>query len=124
MPDLYGGKICALLDRQHPRDMFDIKDLLENEGITKDVRRAFVVYLDAPMEEFLEPRMKDMKQVYESEFVGMTTTVVRYEDLTAAREECVKTLRQTLDESEKNVAAMAKNKREASVKSLRKVLGL
>lgn len=27
---LYGGKICAALDRQHPRDLFDIKYLLEN----------------------------------------------------------------------------------------------
>ncbi|TKB05558.1 nucleotidyl transferase AbiEii/AbiGii toxin family protein [Desulforhopalus sp. IMCC35007] len=25
--DLYGGKICAALDRQHPRDLFDIKYL-------------------------------------------------------------------------------------------------
>ncbi len=30
---LYGGKICAALDRQHPRDVFDVKYLLENEGI-------------------------------------------------------------------------------------------
>lgn len=27
--DLYGGKICAALDRQHPRDLFDIKLLSE-----------------------------------------------------------------------------------------------
>ena len=30
--DLYGGKICAALDRQHPRDLFDIKLLLDHEG--------------------------------------------------------------------------------------------
>ena len=23
--DLYGGKLCAALDRQHPRDLFDIR---------------------------------------------------------------------------------------------------
>ncbi len=38
--DLYGGKICAALDRQHPRDLFDIKVLLENEGVTPEIRRA------------------------------------------------------------------------------------
>jgi predicted nucleotidyltransferase component of viral defense system len=43
--DLYGGKICAALDRQHPRDLFDIFLLLENEGITDAIRKAFVVYL-------------------------------------------------------------------------------
>lgn len=25
LPDLYAGKLCAALDRQHPRDLFDIK---------------------------------------------------------------------------------------------------
>src|SRR5690606_13433230 len=30
--DLYAGKIMAALDRQHPRDLFDIRDLLANEG--------------------------------------------------------------------------------------------
>jgi predicted nucleotidyltransferase component of viral defense system len=34
LPDLYGGKIVAALDRQHPRDLFDVRDLLANEGIT------------------------------------------------------------------------------------------
>src|ERR1035437_5793291 len=34
---LYGGKICAALDRQHPRDLFDVKYLLQNEGITKEI---------------------------------------------------------------------------------------
>ena len=27
--DLYGGKLCAALDRQHPRDFFDIAILME-----------------------------------------------------------------------------------------------
>ena len=31
--DLYGGKIVAALDRQHPRDFFDVRDLLAREGI-------------------------------------------------------------------------------------------
>lgn len=56
--DLYGGKICAALDRQHPRDLFDIKVLLENEGITPEIRKAFVVYLAGhprPMNEVIEP---------------------------------------------------------------------
>jgi len=31
--DLYAGKICAALDRQHPRDLFDVHLLLKNEGL-------------------------------------------------------------------------------------------
>lgn len=37
--DLYGGKLCAALDRQHPRDLYDILLLLKNEGITEEIRK-------------------------------------------------------------------------------------
>jgi predicted nucleotidyltransferase component of viral defense system len=43
LADLYGGKLCAALDRQHPRDLFDLKLLLQNEGNRQDpqsVRRV------------------------------------------------------------------------------------
>ena len=43
--DLYAGKLVAALDRQHPRDLFDVRDLLANEGITDDLRKAFIVYV-------------------------------------------------------------------------------
>lgn len=42
--DLYAEKIVAAMDRQHPRDLFDVRDLLANEGISDDLRRAFIVY--------------------------------------------------------------------------------
>jgi len=73
--DLYGGKLCAALDRQHPRDIFDIKLLLENEGLTEDIRKAFVVYLashNRPINELLNPNLLDIKDMYEANFVGMT----------------------------------------------------
>ena len=38
--DLYGGKFHAALDRQHPRDLYDVKLLYENEGITDDLSFA------------------------------------------------------------------------------------
>jgi len=28
--DLYGGKLVAAMDRQHPRDLFDVMELLKN----------------------------------------------------------------------------------------------
>lgn len=34
--DLYAGKICAALDRQHPRDLFDVHLLLKGEGLMKE----------------------------------------------------------------------------------------
>ena len=88
-PDLYAGKTVAALDRQHPRDFFDIRDLLANEGIDDDLRRAFIVYMlshDRPMWEVLAPTRKDMNEEYTRGFEGMTDTPVALADLEAARE--------------------------------------
>jgi len=87
--DLYAGKIVAALDRQHPRDLFDVRDLLGNEGIDDALRRAFLVYLtshDRPMAEVLAVRRKDIKAEFERGFVGMTQQPVELDDLLAARE--------------------------------------
>jgi predicted nucleotidyltransferase component of viral defense system len=40
--ELFGGKICAALDRQHPSDLFDVKRLLDREGITDEVRLGVI----------------------------------------------------------------------------------
>lgn len=47
LEDVYGGKLVAALDRQHPRDLFDVMQLFAHEGITPGIRRAFVVYLSS-----------------------------------------------------------------------------
>lgn len=49
LAELYGGKICAALDRQHPRDLFDVKLLLENEGLTDDIWGRFQNKPDKPL---------------------------------------------------------------------------
>lgn len=102
--DLYGGKLCATLDRQHPRDLFDVAVLLENEGITDEIRKAFVVYLashDRPIHELLDPVRKDTRRIYENEFAGMTVDEIGYEGLIEARETLIKTLKKELTMDEK-----------------------
>ena len=90
--DLYAGKIVAALDRQHPRDLFDVRDLLANEGIDDDIRRAFVVYLlshNRPMAEILAPARKSIATEFERVFDGMTAQPIFIEELTAAREQLI-----------------------------------
>ncbi len=91
--DLYAGKIvAAALDRQHPRDLFDIRDLLANEGIGEALRRAFLVYLishDRPMAEVLEARRKNIAMEFDRGFIGMTRDAIGIEDLLTAREAMV-----------------------------------
>lgn len=91
-PDLYAGKIVAALDRQHPRDLFDVRDLLANEGIDEVLRRAFLIYLishDRPMAEVLAARRKDIAAEFERGFVGMTRQSIELNELLAAREALV-----------------------------------
>jgi len=102
--DLYGGKLCAALDRQHPRDIFDVKILMENEGITDDIRAAFVIYLashDRPMSELLEPNLKDFRQLFEQEFAGMADEEVEHDELVAVRDRLIETIRNTMTGNEK-----------------------
>jgi predicted nucleotidyltransferase component of viral defense system len=87
--DLYAGKAVAALDRQHPRDLFDARDLLANEGIDDALRRAFIVYMlshDRPMSEVLTARRKDISAEFMRGFDGMTDKPVSIEELLAARE--------------------------------------
>ena len=90
--DLYGGKIVAALDRQHPRDLFDVRDLLANEGIDDDLRKAFIVYLlshDRPMSEVLVPTRKDISEEFLRGFEGMTDEPISKEELVKAREDLI-----------------------------------
>lgn len=87
--DLYAGKIVAALDRQHPRDLFDVRDLLAHEGIGDELRRAFLVYLishNRPMAEVLAPTRKPLADEFARGLVGMTQKPVALADLEAARE--------------------------------------
>lgn len=102
--DLYGGKICAALDRQHPRDLFDVKLLLENEGITDDVRKAFVIYLASgprPMYELLNPNLIDISEIFFKEFEGMTNISVSLDELLETRKQLIKIIQEKLTEKER-----------------------
>lgn len=86
--DLYAGKIVAALDRQHPRDLFDVRDLLAHEGVSDDLRAAFVAYMlshNRPMHEVLAPKRKDIEGEFARGFDGMTAAPVDLADLLETR---------------------------------------
>lgn len=97
--DLYAGKIVAALDRQHPRDLFDIKQLYENEGLTSDLFRAFLIYIASsgrPPHELLNPNQRNLETVFAKEFDGMTLLPVTVLELQAARDTLIKDIRSRL----------------------------
>jgi len=102
--DLYAGKICAALDRQHPRDFFDVRGLLDNEGISDSLMDVFIVYLissSQPISKLLQPNLIDISHTFEEQFVGMTTEPIELKLLTDTREELIKLLQQKLTQKHK-----------------------
>lgn len=90
--DLYAGKIMAALDRQHPRDLFDVHLLLENEGLSDDLRTALIAYLishDHSPHSLLNPVLRDISQDFEQNFVGMTDRGVALDTLIDARDKLI-----------------------------------
>lgn len=88
-PELYGGKLVAALDRQHPRDLFDVQLMLAGGGWSDDLLDCFVVYLaghNRPTHEVLFPNEKPLEAVFENEFVGMTSVPVGLGELIETRQ--------------------------------------
>jgi len=112
--DIYAGKICAALDRQHPRDLFDIKLLLENEGMTDEIRKAFIVYLIShprPIVELLDPNFIDISKTYENEFRGVTIEKIRLKDLIQTRATLVQLIKEKLTTNERRFILSVKQRK-------------
>jgi hypothetical protein len=97
--DLYAGKLVAALDRQHPRDLYDVELLYEHEGITDELFRTFLVYAacsSRPLHELIDPNLIPIDRAFAQEFDGMTVEHVPLEKLLAARERLVGDIRARL----------------------------
>lgn len=101
---MYGGKICAALDRQHPRDLFDVKYLLQNEGFTNDIKKGFVLCLlssNRPLNEMLQPNLIDQQETMVNQFEGMSSESFTYEDFEASRAQLIETIHRNLTAKDK-----------------------
>jgi len=101
---LFGGKICAALDRQHPRDLFDVKYLLDNEGFTEEVKQGFMLGLISsgrPLHEIIRPNFSDQRATMVNHFEGMSADPFSYEDFEAYREKLVDIIHSNLTERDK-----------------------
>ena len=102
--DLFGGKVSAALDRQHPRDLFDVRQLLDTEGFGNDVRAGLLVSLishNRPIAELLAPEAKDQRRTFAGEFAGMTLLPFDYASHEATLAELVAAVRGSLTEPER-----------------------
>jgi len=80
--ELYGGKVCAALDRQHPRDLFDMAQFYKAHAID-EIKMGFIVLAlghNRPLHELLNPILQDHRDVFDQQFAGMTDEPFSYEE--------------------------------------------
>lgn len=89
IPQLYGGKISAALSRQHPRDLFDVKQM---DIPLADVKEGLIFCLlgsDRPIYESFAPNLIDQHEAMERQFSGMSEMLFGYNDFEATREKLI-----------------------------------
>ena len=100
--ELYGSKLVAAMDRQHPRDFFDVHGMYQQFGLRPDIVECFVGYLaghNRPVHEVLFSRDNDLAPAFENEFDGMARDAITLADLQAARNRLRRDLRAGLTET-------------------------
>lgn len=86
--ELYGSKLVAAMDRQHPRDLFDVWQMFESGGLTDAAVECFVTYLaghNRPIHEVLFGNEKEIANEYINSFAGMTIKAVGIDALLKTR---------------------------------------
>ena len=103
--ELYGSKLVAAMDRQHPRDLFDVHVLYNDTGLTSEIVDCFVAYLaghNRPLHELLMPRLQPLDATFTNQFAGMTRDDVSLEALEQTRERLVHDLPRALTTQHRN----------------------
>ena len=101
---LWGGKINAALDRQHPRDLFDVKNLINEVGYSTEIKEGFIFFLlcgKRPIHELLKPHSVNQSAVFESQFSGMTDNTFGYDDYINTRKSLIKIVNESLTKEDK-----------------------
>lgn len=101
IPQLYGGKISAALSRQHPRDLFDVKQM---DIPMTDVKEGLIFCLlgsDRPIHESFAPNLIDQHDAMERQFSGMSEIPFTYNDFEATREKLVNDVNSVMTEDDK-----------------------
>jgi predicted nucleotidyltransferase component of viral defense system len=101
---LWGGKVNAALDRQHPRDLFDMRNLFNETGYTDEIKTGFLFFLlcgNRPFQELLNPKRLDQRIVFNSQFNGMTDQSFSYEEFEETREQVISEVNKSLTDKDK-----------------------
>jgi hypothetical protein len=96
--------VNAALDRQHPRDLFDMRNLFNETGYTDEIKTGFLFFLlcgNRPFHELLNPKRLDQRIVFNSQFNGMTDQSFSYEEFEETREQVISEVNKSLTDKDK-----------------------
>lgn len=129
--ELWGGKICAALDRQHPRDLFDIYNLLNTVGINSEIKNGFISLLLAgnrPLHEMLKPNFQMDEDIFDKEFAGMTDEIFTFDEAKRTFLKLVENIHTILTEEDKrfllDFVQLKANLQAADISNLDKLPGI
>ncbi len=94
----------AAMDRQHPRDLFDVWQLFESDGLSDAMIECFVTYLaghNRPIHGVLFGNEKEITAEYQNNFIGMTTDPVSLTVLLETRKRLRTELAQRLTDNQR-----------------------
>lgn len=100
---LFGGKIVAALDRQHPRDIFDIHQFLSMNYELFEIKRGLIFCLlssNRPIHELLNPNLTNKKSAFGNQFDGMSDLDFTYQQFEETRNTLIKKVRDLFSEED------------------------
>lgn len=101
IPQLYGGKISAALSRQHPRDLFDVRQM---DITMADVKEGLIFCLlgsDRPIHESFAPNLIDQHDAMERQFSGMSELPFSYDAFEETREKLIHDVNAVMTEDDR-----------------------
>ena len=101
--ELYGGKVCAALDRQHPRDLFDMAQFYKAHSL-EEVKEGFLVLAlghNRPLHELLGPVIQEQSEIFDQQFAGMSDEPFSYDEHLATLERLTADVKDLFDDGDK-----------------------
>ena len=101
--ELYGGKVCAALDRQHPRDLFDMAQFYKAHSL-EEVKEGFLVLAlghNRPLHELLGPMIQEQSEIFDQQFAGMSDEPFSYDEHLATLERLTADVKDLFDDGDK-----------------------
>lgn len=109
----FGGKMCAALDRQHPRDMFDILYLLK-DGLNEEVKKGLLLNLlsgPRPLHEVITPHLQDHRETMRNQFDGMALETFSYAQYESVRNNLIVAVHALLNDEDRKLLLSFKSGR-------------